>query len=203
MRLRAMVRRLPVAGAAVAGAVLAHTLIYATAAPDPGLRQQVLARTGHGYWSVAAATAVLLGVLAAAGTVARRLVGGPRPVRVASDAASLDALACRLTVLQVAIYTVQEVVERLVAGVPVDALGAFPRLLLTGFAVQGLVALGVAALLVLLGRVAEAVARILAARVPQRPSRGPAWLPAVPAARASRLAGTPVGSRAPPVASIS
>lgn len=202
MSLRAMVRRLPVAGAAVAGAALGHTLIYVTAAPDAGLRHTILTRTGHGYWSVAVAAAVVLGVLAAAGMVVGHLVGGSGHARISDGAESLEALACRLAVLQVAVYVVQEVVERLVAGVSVDELLASPRLLLTGVAVQALVALGVAAMLVLLGRVAEVVAAFLVA-VARRPEHKPAWWPAAPVARVLCLPGAPVGSRAPPVPSIS
>ena len=46
---------LPLAGAAVAGAAVAHTLIYLMTVPDTRARGEVLAATGHGYWSVAVA----------------------------------------------------------------------------------------------------------------------------------------------------
>jgi hypothetical protein len=197
MSLRAMVQRLPVAGAAVAGAALGHTLIYLTAEPNADLRHAILTRTGHGYWSVAVAAAVVLGVLSAAGTVARHLAGGPQHDRGGDGAGSLEALARRLAALQVGIYLVQEVVERLVAGASVGDLLASPRLLVTGVVVQALVALGAAAVLVVLGRVARVVAAVLAA-VARRPAPRPAWWPAGPAGRVLCLPGAPVGSRAPP-----
>jgi hypothetical protein len=202
MSLRGMVQRLPVAGAAVAGAALGHTLIYLTAEPDADLRHAILTRTGHGYWSVAVAAAVVLGSLSAAGTVARHLLGGPRHDPGGDAAESLEALARRLAALQVGIYLVQEVVERVVVGASVADLLGPPHLLLTGVAVQALVAVGVAAVLVALGRVAGVVAAALAAAA-RPPEPGPAGWPAAPAARVLCLPGAPVGSRAPPVASIS
>jgi hypothetical protein len=197
MSLRGMVHRLPVAGAAVAGAALGHTLIYLTVEPDAHLRHTILTRTGHGYWSVAVAAAVVLAVLSAVGTVARHLAGGPRHDRGGDGAESLEALACRLAALQVGTYLVQEVVERLVAGASLADLLASPRLLLTGVVVQALVALGVAAVLVVLGGVARVVAAVLAAAAPP-PQPKPAWWPAAPAGRVLCLPGAPVGSRAPP-----
>jgi hypothetical protein len=202
MRLRGMVQRLPVAGAAVAGVALGHTLIYLTAEPDADLRHTILTRTGHGYWSVAVAAAVVLGLMSAVGTVARHLVGGPRRNPGGDAAESLEALACRLAVLQVGIYLVQEVVERVVVGASLADLLGPPHLLLTGVAVQALVAVGVAAVLVALGRVAGVVAAALAAAA-RPPEPKAVWWPAAPAARVLCLPGAPVGSRAPPVASIS
>ncbi|HEY8557050.1 MAG TPA: hypothetical protein VIM97_06850 [Actinomycetes bacterium] len=202
MSLRGMVQRLPVAGAAVAGAALGHTLIYLTAEPDADLRHAILTRTGHGYWSVAVAAAVVLGSLSAVGTVARHLLGGPRHDPGGDAAESLEALARRLAALQVGIYLVQEVVERVVVGASVADLLGPPHLLLTGVAVQALVAVGVAAVLVALGRVAGVVAAALAAAA-RPPEPEPAGWLAAPAARVLCLPGAPVGSRAPPVASIS
>jgi hypothetical protein len=50
MELRGLARRLPLAGAAVAGAVVGHGLAYALAVPEPGRRLAVLAGSGHAYW---------------------------------------------------------------------------------------------------------------------------------------------------------
>jgi hypothetical protein len=186
---------LPLAGAAVAGAAVAHTLIYLMTVPDTRARAAVLAATGHGYWSVAVAAAIVLGLVAAGATVARHFRHGAGTAAPAVPD-RIDRLGLRLALLQSAIFVVQEGVERLAAGAPVGALAVTPNLLLTGIAVQVLVALGVAAVLAGLGRAAEAVGRALRAAGPTS-SAVLVRRPAGPV-RGSRLLGGPAAIRGPP-----
>lgn len=188
--------RLGLAAAAVAGATVGHTLGYLAAVPDLPLRAAVLAQTGHAYWSMAVAAAIVFGVLAAV-TVAvdhfRRGLRHQRPTPVHQD---LGGLGWRLALLQPAIYLVHEVLERLVVGAPLSGL-LDHRLLLTGVAVQVLVAVGVAAVLTLLGRAAEAAGRAL--RRAPRPAPTPARsIRPQAAAHASKLLGGAPAIRAPP-----
>src|SRR6266498_3278750 len=191
---------LPLVGAVVAGATVSHTLVYWVVVPDTGVRATVLARSGHGYWPVAVAAAIVFGLLAAGTTVVRHFNRGLGRATGRLDVAGperYDQLACRVAALQAATYVVHEVLERLVAGVPLAELPHLSDLLLTGVAVQVVVAFGVAAVLVLLGRAAEAVGRKLGrafgARPGQAPTRAP---PATP--RRSRRPNGPAAIRAPP-----
>ena len=79
MDLRGLARRLPLAGAAVAGAVVGHGLAYALAVPEPGRRLAVLAGSGHAYWSAAIAAAIVLGLGSLGATLARSFRAGLRP----------------------------------------------------------------------------------------------------------------------------
>src|SRR5215211_952373 len=116
MRLRGVARRLPLAGAAVAGAVVGHGLAYALAVPQPGPRLALLAGSGHQYWSAAIAAAIVLGLGSLGATLARSFRAGLRPEgRPAGE--PLGRLVARLALLQVTIYLVQELIERLAAGV--------------------------------------------------------------------------------------
>jgi hypothetical protein len=197
MDARRVRHRLPLAGAAVAGAAVAHTLLYLVKVPDTRARDAVLAATGHAYWSVAVAAAIVLG-LAAAGSIAarhfrhslQRAGGRATPDRV-------DRLALRLALYQSAIFVVQEGVERLAAGGATSDLVATSNLLLTGIAVQVLVALAVAAVLTGLGRAAEAVGRALRGATPPVSGAAPARWPAR-RVRRSRVLGGPAAIRAPP-----
>jgi hypothetical protein len=198
MDARRLRHRLPLAGAAVAGAAAAHTLIYLVRVPDGRARDAVLAATGHAYWSVALAAAVVLGLVAVGSVAARRFVHGLRRGGAPPSPERVDRLALRLALYQSAIFVVQEGVERLAAGGSSGDLAASANLLATGVAVQVLVALGVAAVLAGLGRAAEAVGRAL--RLPRagQPARAPAGWPAR-RVRRSRLPGGPAAIRAPPV----
>jgi len=189
-----MRHRLPVAGAAVAGAAFAHALLYLVKVPDTQARDAVLAATGHAYWSVAVAAAIVLGLVAAGSTAIRHFRHGRAQVPVVPD--RVDRLALRLAMYQSAIFVVQEGVERLASGGSSGDLAA-SGLLLTGIAVQVLVALGLAAVLTGLGRAAEAVGRALRAARTASPGKAPARRPARPV-RVSRLPGGPAAIRAPP-----
>jgi hypothetical protein len=196
MRPRDVIRRLPLAGAAVAGAAVGHSIAYLIVAPQGRTRAALLAGTGHGYRSTLAAAEVVLGLLAVITFLARHFNRGLRRQRHPPSDAPWAWLAARLALLQVTIFGVQEVVERAAVGYPIGNLTS-DRLLSIGVLVQVVVAVGVATLLVCLGRAAEAVGRVFGrVRLP-RPMR-------VLAARqpiAVRLASRPrrvCGIRAPP-----
>ena len=196
MRLRGVARRLPLAGAAVAGAVAGHGLAYALAVPQPGPRLALLAGSGHQYWSAAIAAAIVLGLGSLGATLARSFRAGLRPEgRPAGEPPG--RLAARLALLQVTIYLVQELIERLAAGVPlwgpVDG-----RLLLVGVAVQLLVATGLALALAWAGRVAEVAGRALRRRRAARPEPGPARPRPTGWVRPAILLAAGLGGRAPP-----
>ena len=197
MRVEGTGRRLPFAAAAVAGAAVGHTLLYLVAVPDTQARTAVLAATGHGYWSVAVAAAIVLGLLSLATVAGRHLLTGLGRARSPADP-DLGALAGRLALLQSGIFVVQEVLERLAAGAPLSGLVEQRGMLLNGVLVQVLVAFGVAAVLHLLGRAAEAVGRALRRPGTCRARRVPVHWPALPA-RASRRPGATAAIRAPPL----
>jgi hypothetical protein len=196
MRWRRVAHRLPLTGVAVAGSVAGHLLAYVLAVPSPTVRVALLGATGHAYWTAAIAAAVVLGLASLATTLRRRfqaglLAGHPQaPER-------LGRLAAQLAGFQVAIYLVQETLERLEAGVAPKAL-LDGRLLGTGVVVQAAIALAMAVALTLAGRAAEAAGRALRRPARHQARTGPA-APAGPAvAWPSRLLAAGLGSRAPP-----
>jgi hypothetical protein len=196
MQWRGMVRRLPLAGAAVAGAVLGHAVAYALAVPEPGQRLALLAVSGHAYWSAAIAAAFVLGLGSLGVTLARHFRAGLRPGRHPA-AEPLARLAGRLALLQVTIYLVQELIERAAAGVPLGG-PVHGRLLLTGVAVQLVVALGIALGLAWAGRVAEVAGRALRRLRPARPDARPVRQPPLVWVRPPQLLAAGLGGRAPP-----
>jgi hypothetical protein len=196
MRAREVIRRLPLAGAAVAGAAVGHSIAYLIVAPQGRTRAVLLAGTGHGYRSTMAAAEIVLGLLAVVTFLRRHFRSGLRsPKRLPSDE-PWAWLAARLALLQVAIFGVQEVVERAVSGSPVGGL-ATDRLLSIGVLVQIAVAVVAATLLVWLGRAAEAVGRALGGVRLPRPIRVRVTRPRVGVRLASRPRRAD-GIRAPP-----
>jgi hypothetical protein len=187
--------RLPLTGVAVAGAVIGHMAAYVLAVPEPSVRVALLGATGHAYWTAAIAAAVVLGLASLAATLRRRfraglLAGHPQPGE------RLGRVAAQLAGFQIAIYLVQETLERLEAGIAPHAL-LDGRLLVTGVVVQTAIALALAVLLTMAGRAAEAVGRAL-----RRPDRhlertAPPLVDLV-VAWPSRLLAAGLGSRAPP-----
>jgi hypothetical protein len=195
MRWRRVAHRLPLTGVAVAGAVTGHMVAYVLAVPEPTVRVALLGATGHAYWTAAIAAAVVLGLASLATTLGRRFRAGLVSDRQ-QPSEQLGRLAGQLAGFQLAIYLVQETLERLEAGIPPDAL-LDGRLLVTGVVVQSAIALVLAVVLAAAGRVAEAAGRAL-----RPPSRGvePTGLPVVDLVIAwpSRLLAAGKGSRAPP-----
>jgi len=168
---------------------------YVLAVPSPTVRVALLGATGHAYWTAAIAAASVLGLASLAATLGRRfraglLSGPPQPGE------HLGRLAAQLAGFQVAIYLVQETLERLEAGIPAHAL-LDGRLLVTGVIVQTAIAVVLAVLLTVAGRAAEAVGRAL-----RRPDRhlvaATRPLPGLVVAWPSRLLAAGRGSRAPP-----
>jgi hypothetical protein len=196
---RAVLRRLPLAGAAVAGAVVGHALAYALAVPEPVHGLALLLVNGHAYWSAAVAAAIVLGLGSLGTTLTHHFRAGLRPGRRPTGE-PLGRLAMRLALLQVAIYLLQELLERAVAGIPlggpVDA-----RLLATGLLAQVLVALAIAVALWWAGRVAEVAGRALRRQLLPRLEPGSAsplprptgWV------RPALLLAAGLGGRAPPL----
>jgi hypothetical protein len=199
MRWRRLAHRLPLTGAAVAGAVLGHMLAYLLAVPQPSARVALLGATGHAYWTAAIAAATVLGLASVASTLGRRFRAGLQPGRL-QPSQSVGCLAAQLAGLQIAIYVVQEVLERLEVGIPAAAL-LNGRLLLVGIAVQVGIAAAVAVLLAVAGRVAEAAGRALR-RSLRRPPAVRSRLVALVAGWPSRLLAAGLGSRAPPCCSF-
>jgi hypothetical protein len=192
---RRVAHRLPLTGVAVAGAVVGHMVAYVLAVPSPTVRVALLGATGHAYWTAAIAAASVLGLASLAATLRRRFRAGllasrPQP----SD--RLGRVAGQLAGFQLAIYLVQETLERLEAGIPAHAL-LDGRLLVTGVVVQTAIALALAVLLVAAGRVAEAAGRALRPR-PRRVEAAGRPVVDLVVAWPSRLLAAGRGSRAPP-----
>ncbi len=196
MEWRSAVRRLPLAGAAVTGAAVGHSVSYLIVAPEGRARATLLAGTGHGYWSTAVAAEVVFGLLLAITTSVRHFSHGlRRQPRPAGDE-PWAWLAARLCLLQASIFAVQEVLERVASGHPVGDV-VRDRLLFVGFLIQIVAALAVATVLVWLGRAAEAVGRAFGRAEPRRHGRVPLVQPATAVRPLSRPRGVR-GIRAPP-----
>jgi len=195
---RGVVRRLPLAGAAAAGAVAGHTLAYALAAPEPGRRLALLLTSGHAYWSAAIAVGVVLGLGSLLATLTRHFRAGLHPERRPAGE-SLGRLTVGLALLQITIYLVQELLERAAAGIPLGS-PVDGRLLTTGLLSQVLVAAIIGAVLVWAGRVAEVAGRALGRRRPRRlASRRGLRLPRpIGWVRPAVLLAAGLGGRAPP-----
>jgi hypothetical protein len=193
---RRLAHRRPLTGVAVAGAVVGHMVAYVLAVPEPTARVALLGATGHAYWTETIAAALVLGLASLATTLRRhfqvgRLSGQPPP----GD--NVGRLAGQLAGFQIAIYLVQEALERLEAGIPPhDLLDG--RLLWIGVGVQTAIAVVLAVLLAAAGRVAEAAGRAL--RQPPGDAEPAGLLLGVDLVVAwpSRLLAAGLGSRAPP-----
>jgi hypothetical protein len=192
---RGVVRHLPLAGSAAVGAAVGHSIAYLIVAPQGRTRAALLAGTGHGYWSTAVAAELVVGLLMVVSMIAGRFRDGLRQAPRAGDV-PWAWLAVRLCLLQTAIFTVQEVLERTVSGHPVS-LVVSDRLVVVGVLVQLVLAVVAATLLVWLGRAAEAVGRALAGAPPPRPASVVVPWPASVVRPVSRPSGV-LGSRAPP-----
>lgn len=182
------------AGAAVAGAVVGHDLTYLLTVPDPHARAALLGETGHGYWFAAVATAVVLGGVALGLTLVRHFRVGWQG-RTATSGRRVLPVTQRLACMQVAIFVVQELTERLIVGAPLA--GMLQHEMAAGIAVQIIVAFAGAVLLALVARSAEAVGRALhrSTPAPQRAGYQRRWQVRGP--HVGLVAGS-VRSRAPP-----
>jgi hypothetical protein len=167
MREGPRIRGLPVFGFAVAGLLIGHAFSYAIAIPDPYHRDLVLERTGHGYLPLFAEAALIL-LLAGVAAVFARALG----VAAAERTDRFGSIAGLLTCIQVSAFAGQEVLERVLAGVPVGDL-AHDHLLSIGLLMQVGVAVCAAALLRLLARTSSRIAAFVRPRAdPPRHERG-------------------------------
>jgi hypothetical protein len=196
MSLRRSARHLWLVATAWTGVVLGHAITYVLTVPQAAPRDALLASTGHSYWSAAVAAAIVLGLGSAAWDAARNFLRGLDGGRKAAGRDTLAGLALRLALLQSGIFVVQETLERLQAGSPLHGLVA-QHILLVGIPLQILVALVGAALLVWLGRAAEAAGRILRSTPIPRPALAVARVYDDRAPHGRHVAGV-VGIRAPP-----
>ena len=157
MREGPRLRGFPIFGTAAAGLVLGHALAYLIAIPDPHQRVFALQRTGHAYLPALDQAVLMLVVAGMAAVVVRALAhSGDRTER-------FGRLARVLVVAQTCAFAAQEVLERLVSGAPVGGL-AHDHILVTGIAVQIVVAIVAAGILWLFARTATRLATVVAAR---------------------------------------
>jgi hypothetical protein len=134
---------------AAAGLVGAHVLAYLIALPDAAVRAAVLRTTGHGYFSAAFVVATVAAIF---GSAAAAAIG----CRRGHTASSLRwrAAAWRIALVQSTAFLVLEFAERAAADVP---FSLSPKLLGIGLAVQLVVAIASAVVVVLIARVAALV----------------------------------------------
>jgi hypothetical protein len=138
--------------------VLGHALAYLIAIPDPHQRVFALQRTGHAYLPALDQAVLMLVVAGMAAVVVRAFA---HPDRGATD--RFGRLARVLVVAQTCAFAAQEVLERLVSRAPLGGL-AHDHILVTGIAVQIVVAIVAASILWLFARTATRLAAVVAAR---------------------------------------
>jgi len=156
-------RGFPIFGTAAAGLVLGHALAYLIAIPDPHQRVFALQRTGHAYLPALDQAVLMLVVAGMAAVVVRAFAHtGDRADRP-DRPERFGRLARVLVVAQTCAFAAQEVLERLVSGAPVGGL-AHDHILVTGIAVQIVVAIVAAGILWLFARTATRLAAVVAAR---------------------------------------
>ena len=157
MREGPRLRGFPIFGTAAAGLVLGHALAYLIAIPDPHQRVFALQRTGHAYLPALDQAVLMLVVAGMAAVVVRAFAHtGDRPER-------FGRLARVLVVAQTCAFAAQEVLERLVSRAPLGGL-AHDHILVTGIAVQIVVAIVAAGILWLFARTAIRLAAVVATR---------------------------------------
>jgi hypothetical protein len=132
--------RIYLALVAFAGTLAAHSIAYRFAAPEPHHHATLLLETGHGYWSFVTPLAVGLAVAGIAGA----LLSGTRSEQ------RFGGIAVRAVTVQVVAFLVMETIERASVGGSLSVLQE--PVVLIGLAVQVLVALALAGLLVVLTR---------------------------------------------------
>ena len=157
MREGPRLRGFPIFGTAAAGLVLGHALAYLIAIPDPHQRVFALQRTGHAYLPALDQAVLMLVVAGMAAVVIRAFAHtGDRTER-------FGRLARVLVVAQTCAFAAQEVLERLVSRAPLGGL-AHDHILVTGIAVQIVVAIVAAGILWLFARTATRLAAVVTAR---------------------------------------
>jgi hypothetical protein len=192
---RRTLRGLPVVGAAFGGVVLGHWVSYLLAMPSAGIRDEVLAATGHAYWLTAVKQAVVLAAVSLAAIAMREF----RRVRAQDEhpeSVGPGSLALRLAGLQVVGFLALELTERVAAGAPISSILAH-HVLVLGLLVQVVLAASAALLLSVFARAAGALARALVRSPFPRPAHR--TFPRLPATvlRPALVSGS-AGPRSPP-----
>ncbi len=177
-------RPLPVLALAALGVASGHLLTYLVIVPNAEARAALLARTGHGYFSLFAQLALVVGAIGAASSLLGALGRGP---------SRSDVTFWQLAALQAAAFVWMEFVERVVSHTGFGDL--FRTDVVVGVLVQVAVAAIVACLVSLLRRAVRAA--VLAVRAhPPRAVAPLALGPVVPPA--GRCLALLPPSRAPP-----
>ena len=123
---------------AFAGTLAAHSIAYWLFAPDPHHHASLLLSTGHGYWGVVTPLAMGLAVAGIAGALISR----------SGHAARFGGVAGRTVALQLVAFLVMETIERATVG---ESLAVIEEpVVLVGLAVQTVIALAIAGLLLVL-----------------------------------------------------
>lgn len=157
MREGPRLRGFPIFGTAAAGLVLGHALAYLIAIPDPHQRLFALQRTGHAYLPALDQAVLMLVVAGMAAVVVRGVA------HTGDGTERFGRLARVLVVAQTCAFAAQEVLERLVSRAPLGGL-AHDHILVTGVAVQIVVAIVAAGILWLFARTATRLAAVVATR---------------------------------------
>lgn len=123
-----------------AGTLAAHSIAYWLVAPDPHHHASLLLSTGHGYWGVVTPLAMGLAVAGIAGALISR----------SGAAARFSFVAARAVALQLVAFLAMETIERATVG---GSLAVIQEpVVLVGLAVQMMIALAIAGLLLVLTR---------------------------------------------------
>jgi hypothetical protein len=164
--------RLWLGGLAAGGVAAAHVLAFIVAAPDPVRRGRLLEETGHAMWPVIVSVALAALVVALARFAVGRIHRSDRP----PAGAMWRLTAGRLMALQTLGFLALEAVERLASGHALIGFLGEPVVLI-GVALQIFVALGAAALLVLLARLVDRLTGLLRTlpRAPRALMQPGAW----------------------------
>lgn len=184
---------LPVFGVGMLGVVIGHSLTYLLAVPS-AVRSNLLAMTGHAYWSNAVSAGLLAGLAALGGVAIRSFRSGRRGIH-RHPPGYADGV-WRLAMVQVLVFGALEVCERAASGVPLASMFQ-DHILPIGVAIQVLVALVGAIGLVLLARVAKGLGARLSGRRQTRRGVTPV-MPAYCHRPHLTLSYDPCGPRGPP-----
>jgi hypothetical protein len=184
-----------VAVSALSGAVVGHSLTYVLAVRNANLRQALLQATGHGYWPAAVAGAIVLGSISLVSIAREHLAGEARADE--RSHAGVVAWFAVLGPLQLAIFLVQEVLERVAEHVALSGL-IQQHVIQFGIPAQLVIAFVFALILRGTAEAAEAAARAMRHPIPTR--RAPAAYPEpLITTLTNRLVAHSGESRAPPL----
>jgi hypothetical protein len=161
--------RLWLGGLALFGIVAGHSLAFWFAAPDPHEHSELLASTGHQYWSMVVAIA-LGGLVAAASSFTAKLAR--RRDREYGLTGTFTFVAPRLAMLQMGGFIALEAGERAVVHGGIGHLLGEP-VVIAGLVLQVVVALVAAAILALVAL----TVRAFLGDGPRRPARRAGVLP--------------------------